>query len=76
MSIFKNYEVRGGVTLTLPLRRISWQRGLRGIGLRSKVCVVCGGILSFQMCIKFYSHLIFISTSFKTVVIYMSKNMY
>ena len=34
ISIFKNDEVRGGVTLTPPpLRRISWQRGLRGIGL-------------------------------------------
>ena len=33
VSIFKNDEVRGGVTLTPPLRRISWQRGLRGIGL-------------------------------------------
>jgi hypothetical protein len=33
VSIFKNYKVRGGVTLTPPLRRISWLWGLRGIGL-------------------------------------------
>ena len=34
VSIFKNDEVRGGVTLTPPpLHRISWQRGLHGIGL-------------------------------------------
>ena len=33
VPIFKNDEVRGGVTLTPPLRRISWLRGLRGIGL-------------------------------------------
>ena len=34
VSIFKNDKVRGGVTLPPPpLRRISWQLGLRGIGL-------------------------------------------
>ena len=34
VSIFKNDEVRGGgVTLPPPLCRISWQWGLRGIGL-------------------------------------------
>lgn len=33
ISIFKNDEVRGGGSFNPPLRRISWQRGLRGIGL-------------------------------------------
>ena len=35
VSIFKNYEVRGGGYFNPPpLRRISWQRGLRGKGLK------------------------------------------
>ena len=34
VSIFKNDEVRGGGYFNPPLRRISWQRGLRGIGLK------------------------------------------
>ena len=33
VSIFKNDEVRGGGYFNPPLRRISWQWGLRGIGL-------------------------------------------
>ena len=33
VSIFKNDEVRWGGYFNPPLRRISWQRGLRGIGL-------------------------------------------
>ena len=36
VSIFKNDEVRGGGYFNPPLRRISWQRGLRGIGLTYK----------------------------------------
>ena len=37
VSIFKNDEVRGGGLLyPPPLRRISWQQGLRGIGLMLK----------------------------------------
>ena len=35
VSIFKNDEVRGGGYFNPPLRRISWQRGLRGIGLKN-----------------------------------------
>ena len=34
VSIFKNDEVRGGGYFNPPLRRISWQWGLRGIGLK------------------------------------------
>ena len=34
ISIFKNHEVRGGGYFNPPLRRISWQWGLRGIGLK------------------------------------------
>ena len=36
VSIFKNDEVRGGGYFNPPLRRISWQRGLRGIGLKAR----------------------------------------
>ena len=37
VSILKNDEVRGGGYFNpSPLRRISWQRGLRGIGLIGK----------------------------------------
>ena len=36
VSIFKNDEVRGGGYFNPPLRRISWQRGLRGIGLKGE----------------------------------------
>ena len=33
VSIFKNDENGGGGSFNPPLRRISWLRGLRGIGL-------------------------------------------
>ena len=33
VSIFKNDKVRGGVYFKPTLGRISWQQGLRGIGL-------------------------------------------
>ena len=38
VSILKNDEVRGGGYFNPPLRRISWQRGLRGIGLSYTSC--------------------------------------